>query len=137
MRRYSPLPKRLSLWRRGVSPGALTFVLITRLRMLIGTLDSVIFLSKTFSALSISSIRQQFLMGTKCSIYLYRNSFGANQCLTLTRKSFRIPHVSHILCSSAGLTVGQCSAAMGLTPCMLCVQMYCLLCVFDYYILNS
>ena len=26
------------------------------------------------------------------------------------------------LCSSAGLAVGECSAVMGLTPCMLCVQ---------------
>ena len=25
------------------------------------------------------------------------------------------------LCSSAGLAVGECSAVMGLTPCMLCV----------------
>ena len=31
------------------------------------------------------------------------------------------------LCSSAGLAVGECSAVMGLTPCMLCVQI--LLCV--------
>ena len=29
------------------------------------------------------------------------------------------------LCSSAGLEVGKCSAVMGLTPCMLCVQIYC------------
>ena len=36
------------------------------------------------------------------------------------------------LCSSAGLAVGECSAAMGLTPCILCVQIYCVLCVLDY-----
>ena len=41
------------------------------------------------------------------------------------------------LCSSAGLAVGQCSAAVSLTPCMLCVQIYCVLCVLDYYLLNS
>ena len=29
-----------------------------------------------------------------CSIFLYRNSFGANQRLALTRKSFRIAQVS-------------------------------------------
>ena len=39
---------------------------------------------------------------------------------------------SFTLCSSAGLTVGECSAVMGLTPCMLCVQIYCVLCLFDY-----
>ena len=33
------------------------------------------------------------------------------------------------LCSSEGLAVGKCSAIMGLTPCMLCVQIYCVLCV--------
>ena len=33
------------------------------------------------------------------------------------------------LCSSAGLAVGECSAVMGLTPCMLCVQIYCVLCI--------
>ena len=31
------------------------------------------------------------------------------------------------LCSSAGLAVGECSAVMGLTPCMLCVQIYTVL----------
>ena len=34
-------------------------------------------------------------MGINCSIFLYRNSFGANQRLALTRKSFRIAQVSH------------------------------------------
>ena len=41
------------------------------------------------------------------------------------------------LCSSAGLAVGECSAVMSLTPCMLCVQICCVLCVLDYYLLNS
>ena len=40
------------------------------------------------------------------------------------------------LCSSAGPAVGECSAVMGLTPCMLCVQIYCGLCALDY-LLNS
>ena len=31
-----------------------------------------------------------------------------------------------------GLTDDFC----GLTPCMLCVQIYCVLCVLDYYLLN-
>ena len=38
------------------------------------------------------------------------------------------------LCSSAGLAVSDCAAVMGLTPCMLCVQIYCVLCVLDLYI---
>ena len=36
------------------------------------------------------------------------------------------------LCSSAGLAVGDCTAVLGLTSCMLCVQIYCVLCVLDY-----
>ena len=39
--------------------------------------------------------RQQFVMGINCSIFLYRNSFAANQRLALTWKSFRIVQVSH------------------------------------------
>ena len=35
-------------------------------------------------------------------------------------------------CSSAGLEVGERSAVMGLTPCMLCAQIYCVLCIVDY-----
>ena len=46
-------------------------------------------------------------MGINCSISLYWNSFGANQRLALTRKSFRIAQVSHQsssrrLCCSVG-----------------------------------
>ena len=41
------------------------------------------------------------------------------------------------LCSSAGLAVGKCSAVMGLTPGMLCVLIYCVLYVLDYYLLTS
>ena len=41
------------------------------------------------------------------------------------------------LCSLAGLAVGDSAAVMGLTPCMLLVQIYCVLCVLDYYLLNS
>ena len=40
------------------------------------------------------------------------------------------------LYSSAGLAVGEFSAVMVLTPCMLCVQIYCVLSVLDY-LLNS
>ena len=83
----------------------------------------------------IAVVRQQFVMGINCSIFLYRNSFDANQRLALTRKFFRIAQVSH--CSSAGLAVGDCAAVMGLTLCMLCVQIYCMLCVLDYSLLNS
>ena len=43
----------------------------------------------------IAVVRQQFVMGINCSIFLYRNSFGANQRLALTRKSFRIVQVLH------------------------------------------
>ena len=43
----------------------------------------------------IAVVRQQFVMGINCSIFLYRNPFGGNQCLALTRKSFRIAQVSH------------------------------------------
>ena len=43
----------------------------------------------------IAVVRQQFVMGTNSSIFLYRNSFGTNQRLAVTRKSFRITQVSH------------------------------------------
>ena len=41
------------------------------------------------------------------------------------------------LSSSASLAEGECSAVMGLTPCALRVQIYCVLCVLDYYLLHS
>ena len=41
------------------------------------------------------------------------------------------------LCKSAGLAVGECSAVMGLTPYMSCVQIYCVSRVLDYYLLDS
>ena len=41
------------------------------------------------------------------------------------------------LCSSASLPVDEFSAVMGLTPCMLCVQIDYVLCVLDYYLLIS
>ena len=41
------------------------------------------------------------------------------------------------LWNSAGLAVRECSVVMGLAPCMLCVQICCVLCVWDYYLLNS
>ena len=54
----------------------------------------------------------------------------------LVRSQSTFPEVlqnctSFTLCSSAGLADGVCSAVMGLTPCMLCVQIYCVLCVLD------
>ena len=67
-------------------------------------------------------------MGINCSIFLYRNSFGAKQRLALARKSFGTG-TGFTLCSSAGLAVGECFAVMGLTPCMLCVQIYCVACI--------
>ena len=45
---------------------------------------------------------------------------------------------SFTLCGSAGLAVGQRSAVMGLTSCMLCVQIYCVLRVHTgFCLLNS
>ena len=41
------------------------------------------------------------------------------------------------LCSLAVIEVSECSAVTCLTPCILCVQIYCVLCVLDYYLLNS
>ena len=38
------------------------------------------------------------------------------------------------LYSSAGPAVCECSAVKGLTPCRLCVQIHCVLCVLDYYL---
>ena len=38
--------------------------------------------------------------------------------------------------SSAALAVGECSAVLTLTPCMLRVQIYCVLRVLDYYLVE-
>ena len=56
--------------------------------------------------------------------------------LALTRKSFRIAQVSHCVVQPVQQWA-ECSAVIGLAPCMLCVQIYCVLCVLDYYLLNS
>ena len=63
----------------------------------------------------IAVVRQQFVFRINCSIFLYRNSFEANQFLALTRNSVRIAQVP--LC-----------AVQQVTPCILCVQIYCVLC---------
>ena len=39
--------------------------------------------------------------------------------------------------NSAGLTPGEFSAVMGLTPCMLCVHINCVLCELECYLLIS
>ena len=46
----------------------------------------------------IAVVRQQFVLGINCSVFLHRNFFGANQHLTLTKKSFKIAQVS-LFCS--------------------------------------
>ena len=43
----------------------------------------------------IAVVKQQFVMGINCSIFLYRNLFGDNHRLAMTRESFRIAQVSH------------------------------------------
>ena len=48
-------------------------------------------------SLFIAVVRQHFVLGINCSIFLYLNSFGANQPLALTGKSFRIAQV--LLCA--------------------------------------
>ena len=42
-------------------------------------------------------LRQQFVLGINCSIFLYRNSVGANQRLALTRKSISISNMLYYL----------------------------------------
>ena len=69
----------------------------------------------------IDVVRQQFVVGINCSIFLYRNSFGANQRLTLTRKSFRIEQGSNCAVFSR-FSSRRMFCSNGLTPCMLCVQ---------------
>ena len=43
----------------------------------------------------IAVVRQQFVMRINCSIFPQGNSFGVNQRLALTQRSFRIAPVSH------------------------------------------
>ena len=45
-------------------------------------------------------------------------------------------YAGYTLCSSAGSQSAECSAVIGFTPCMLCVQIYCALRVLDYAGIN-
>ena len=66
-------------------------------------------------------------IGDQLSDFLYRNSLRANQRLALTWKSVNIAQV--LLCAvQQVLAPGECFAVMGFTPCMLCVQIYCVSC---------
>ena len=64
-------------------------------------------------------------MGINCSIFLYRNSFGTNQRLALSRKFFRITQ-GFTLCSSAGLAVGSNELD---TMHVVCTDLLCVVCI--------
>ena len=68
----------------------------------------------------IAVVRQQFVMGINCSIFCTRTRSDPEVLQNCT---------SFTLCSSVGPAVGECPAVMDLTPCMLCVQIYCVLCI--------
>ena len=83
----------------------------------------------------IAVVRQQFVMGINCS------DFSVPELVRSQSTFSTDPEVlqnctGFTLCSSASPAVGECSAVMGLTPC-LCVQIFCVFCVLDYYLLNS
>ena len=81
--------------------------------------------------IAVDVVRQQFVLGINCSIFLYLNSFGANQRLEShpeVLQNFTVFTLEKFCSSSAGQGVCECSAVMGLTPCMY-VHIYCLLCV--------
>ena len=68
-------------------------------------------------------------MGTNCSIFLYRNSFGANQRLALTQKSFRIAQVSH--CAVKRVYISRrmfCSDGFD-TVHVVCADLLCVVCI--------
>ena len=48
-----------------------------------------------FRCSSVIAVVIAVVMGIDCSIFLYRNSFGANQRAALARTSFTITQVSH------------------------------------------
>ena len=98
-------------------------------------------------------IKQQFVLGINCSIFLYRNFFGANQRLALTRKSFRSAQVSRFAIQqdfqvANVLQWGDSHYACSVyrfTVCCVCWIIICwihsywvgVLCMLDHYLLNS
>ena len=76
-------------------------------------------------------VRQQFVMGINCSIFLYRKSFGANQGLALIWKSFRISQVSHCAVQRA-----QQSANVLQYSGFVYTDSLCVVCTGYYYLLN-
>ena len=76
-------------------------------------------------------------MGINCLISLYRNSFGANQRLALTRKSFRIGQVSQRSNSQ------RLCCSVGFDNMHVCTDLLCVVCIgllyaeFSAVMLNS
>ena len=71
---------------------------------------------------------KQFVIGVNCSIFLYRNSFGANQRLALTRKFFRIVQVSH--CAVRGSSSRRMFCSNGFdTMHAVCTDLLCIVCI--------
>ena len=76
----------------------------------------------------IAAVRQQFVIGIMLD-FLYRNSFGANQRLAMTRKSFRIAQVSH--CSVQRVYSSRrifCSDGFDTTH-VVCTDVLCVACI--------
>ena len=72
-------------------------------------LHNISILCPTIATFVIAVVKQQFVLGINPSIFLCRNSFGANQRLALTRKSFRIAQVSLQLSRSSSWQIFCCN----------------------------
>ena len=87
----------------------------------------------------IAVVRQQFVMGINLLDFSVPELVRSQSTFSTDPEVFQ-NCAGFTLCSSASLAVGECSAVMGCVyvyPCMLCVQIYCVLHVLDYYLLNS
>ena len=72
---------------------------------------------------------RKFVLGIICSIFLYRNSFTANQSLALTRKSFRIALVS--LCAVQQVLARRMFRSNGFdTMHVVCTYLLCVVCTY-------
>ena len=77
----------------------------------------------------IAVVRQQFVLGINCSIFLYRNSFGANQRLALTRSPSELHRFHFVQFSRSGSRRIFCSNDGFDTVHVVCTDLLCVACI--------
>ena len=71
---------------------------------------------------------QQFVMGISCSIFLYRNSLGGNQCLALTRSPSELDRFYIVQLSRSSSRPMLCSNGFD-TMHVVCTDLLCVGCI--------